>query len=55
MGIRNLNDPGSGMENLDPESGINVPDPQHRSIINVKGLAHEMNICLKAYLEVLCH
>jgi hypothetical protein len=27
--IRDLFDSGSGMENSDPESGINIPDPQH--------------------------
>jgi hypothetical protein len=36
MRIRNLCDPGSGIgdpgwKNLDPGSGINIPDPQHCS------------------------
>jgi hypothetical protein len=30
-GIRNLFDPGSGMEKFGPGSRINIPDPQHCS------------------------
>jgi hypothetical protein len=32
-GIGDLFDPGSGMENSDPGSGINIPDSQHRLAI----------------------
>jgi hypothetical protein len=32
-GIRNLFDPGSGMEKFGPGSRINIPDPQNCSLI----------------------
>ncbi len=36
MRIRDLLDPGSGMEKIDPGPGRNIPDPIQRKIVNEK-------------------